>query len=297
MKKSSCMILAAVVFATLFSISSAAPQAAAVIVTGIVKDSATAQPIAQATVLLVATDLVTLMTNPNLSNMKFDTVYTSADGSFSHSIQVSATQNIIGWMVTKTGYQMKYSLYPVTSTTTTIDLSTIKLAAISQTVNDTVTVSGTVVDSVTGLPLQNAFIVMTGLASLDTAGNTVFTAANGTFSKKVTISNAANLRALIYVVTKTGYNPGGGQTLITGKTLNVGTIRLKPTNITSLNVSRPVAPRANLNNVKVYSLRGQLLYSGHAVPSNLLSKRQGPAIVDLRHSDGSAEKIKAVSVK
>lgn len=294
MKAKLSTILTTLAVAGLFSVASAQTT---ITVSGTVKDSATGQPIAQATILLTATDVTTLMLSQgSLTNLKFDTVYTGADGSFSRAIHATATQNILGWMVTKTGYQMKYSIYPFTATTTTISLGTILLAGVNNSVKDTVTVSGTVVDSITGSPVANALVGMTGLLSLDTTGNTVFTGANGTFSKKVIINNAATARILIYAVAKNGYTPGGGQAAITSKTINLGTIRLKP--IVTVVVARPLATPSRANNLQIFSLRGQLLYAGPVVSAEkVLQTRHTPVIMNFRHNDRTINSVKIVPSK
>ena len=158
--------------------------------------------------------------------------------------------------------------------------------------------SGTVVDSATSTPLGNALVIMTGLGSIDTTGNTVRTANNGTFSKRVIVSNSSTLRVLLYTVSKTGYNANGGQATITSKTLNLGTIKLKLIPITSTSVTKQLAIQQRIDNIQVYSLRGQLLYAGPVVATEkILQAQHTPVIVNFRCIDRTVNSVKFVPAK
>jgi hypothetical protein len=116
----------------------------------------------------------------------------------------------------------------------TVPLFVFSLFMVVSAVQRTITISGTVVDSVTGLPVQDAIVLLFDTQSLniDTSNlstlpfDTAFTAANGTFSRTITAPQT-NL-ILVYAVTKTGYSLYYSGTALLSTTVNLGTIKIVP---------------------------------------------------------------------
>jgi hypothetical protein len=104
----------------------------------------------------------------------------------------------------------------------------------------------------------------------------------------VIVGNSAADRVLTYLVSKNGYFPAFGQQAISGKTLDIGIIRLKSSGqgiIVSNNViGKPVA----LHTVALYSVRGQLLYSGDLKSIDKKLLRNGIAVAAFKTPHGLA---------
>ncbi len=126
-----------------------------------------------------------------------------------------------------------------------------------------IVISGNVVDSVSGDPISDAVVVLlsnagTGVDTLDT----LFTDVSGGFSATVTVADDAMM--VICVVIKEGYVINIGYGMIQSDNVDLGTIKLitdtpiKYVNLTGFKKGLHAIP----NNVVLYSLKGQILYSG-----------------------------------
>lgn len=258
-------------------------------VSGTVVDSTTGQPVAGAVVSMSGFGKLDTTGNSTV---------TGADGKFSKQVSIKnlSTQKLLLWAVTKTGYNASAGQLPVSGTT--MDLGTIKISTVMKIANtiDTLQVSGTVVDDATGSPIANAKVVMSGLGA-DTAGNTAMTGADGKFSKQVIVTNLSAFKALVYVVSKTGCTPNGGQVVITSKTIDLGTIKLVgPTGTINSNL-KSVATAIRANNIQIYSLRGQLLYAGALVAPEKVVQNRTPVIVNYRINNRTINSVKVVTAK
>jgi len=126
-----------------------------------------------------------------------------------------------------------------------VTLPPIKISKIDNSVRDTLTVSGIVKDSSTGIGINGARVIMTTGGAFDTIGNTTFTGADGSFSKQVIISKLNGASVVSYIITDQNYQTKLGQNTATGKQLDVGSILLKSTNVairpTGINITRAQA--------------------------------------------------------
>lgn len=239
------------------------------IVTGTVVDSATGLPVPGALVLFydsdsIPADIPAFMNNfiSHPENFQFDTTITGADGRFSDTIAISTKTVVLVCGVIKPGYMLKYDFRLMLLPVAAVNFGTLRISKPAAADKDTIMVTGKVVDSLTGAPLANTLVVMSGLGGLDTAGNLVLTGADGTFSKQVIIARFNNMSVVGYVANRTGYVPKVGSSTATSKQLDLGTIALVPSNHVifysaggSFAGNRPDA-------MTVYSLSGKLLYNG-----------------------------------
>jgi hypothetical protein len=279
----------------------ASPTTSSVAVTGQVVDSATGAPIGGAKVLVTAlsqTQMIMLIfsTDPLGSlfnmNLKLDTAYTGADGTYSKSIKVDSTAYLIGGIAIKPGYQVSFSYMKIDNGAAA--LPPIRLN--SRIILDTLAVSGTVVDTATGRGIPGALIVMSGPTG-DTVDNWALTDVNGQFTKQVIINNTASFKALVYLVSKQGYQAKVGQGPITAKQVNLGTIKLKMSTQVILSCKQ-TATGGTANDIRVYSLKGQLLYAGPAVAAESQSRlRHTPVIVEFRANNRSVDRKEIIFSK
>ena len=249
-------------------------------VTGLVTDSLTKDSISGAMVLLYATSDTSLDRN-NLGSLKLDTAFTGTNGKFQHQMTIDAQAIFLVYAVFKQGYYIKSPSVPSFIIFSTVTLPPIKISKIDNSVRDTLTVSGIVKDSSTGIGINGARVIMTTGGAFDTIGNTTFTGADGSFSKQVIISKLNGASVVSYIITDQNYQTKLGQNTATGKQLDVGSILLKSTNVairpTGINITR-----AQANRMSVYAINGRLLYAGRILPLDKLAQGQaGEVIVKL----------------
>lgn len=262
------------------------------VITGTVIDEATSQPVAGAMVLLYCGTIG--IDSSNLSGLQLDTVFTDTKGSFNDTMTTGPSGYLMYYGVMKNGYQINYGVTGVFGTS--VSLGTIRISPIDMSNKDTITVTGTVVDSATGAGISGAFVVAAG-AGFDTAGNTVLTGANGSFSKVVVIIKTGNASIFSYFVTKAGYFPKYGTRTAAGKSVDLGTIRLAGSAgvITGPKIS-PVKRLAN--GMKVYSLNGKLIYAGPVKSLEKIMHGQSSAyIVERKQDDAVIDKRKVFELK
>jgi hypothetical protein len=202
----------------------------------------------------------------NLGNLSYDTVYSNTTGNFSHTFTVSQSANLLIYGILKQDYQIKYSYTLMLSNS--VNLGTIKLSKATVMTRDTITVSGIVVDSAAGTGIVGAQLIMSGMGAFDTSGNTALTGSGGAFSKQVIVENAAAGNELVYMASYDGYQPMAGQQQIAGKTLDLGTIKLKKINQGVIFSVGIVRQPLRANSVSFYSLQGKLLYAGNTGSSD-----------------------------
>jgi hypothetical protein len=263
-----------------------------VTVSGVVVDSVTGQPIPNAIVLLLDTNItdVSQVDSIDITKLKPDTAITTANGVFSKTITTTMTNFILAYMVIKEGYSVIINGTIMLSTT--IDLDTIKLVPTDIAAKDTITVSGKVVDSATGVGIPGALIGLSG-GDLDTVGKTAITDANGNFSRQVIINKVGTLTIVLYVAYKDGYNPAVGSETAINKTVDLGTIILSQ--------NTPVLWKAQqrLRNIAtsmtIYSMNGRKLYTGRVAPLNRVIEHSTSAVlVEFRHNGSIIDRKKVM---
>ena len=251
-------------------------QTKSITATGTIVDSTTGLPVPQAMVLLYASSSLSIDTN-NLGALKLDTVFSGADGKFQHQMTVSTQAIILVYGVLKTGYQIKYNFSLIFLSTVT--LGTIKISKMDTSMKDTIMVNGTVVDSSTTMGIGGALVIMTSGGGFDTTGNTVFTNANGTFSKQVIISKVNGASIVSFIITRQSYQTKLGKNTATGKQLDLGTILLKRI-VDAIGTNAVVSmPRASANRMSVYTIGGRLLYAGRILPLEKIAQCGNCAVI------------------
>jgi len=274
-----------------------AAQTKSITVTGTIVDSATGSPVSGAMVLLYATSDTSIDIN-NLGSLKLDTVFSGANGKFQHQMTISSQAYFLVYGVLKDGYFIKYPSYPSLILFTTVTLSTIEISKIDTSVKDTLQVTGTVVDSVTGVGIEGAFVIMSTGGGFDTTGNTVLTNSDGTFSKQVIISKVNGVSTVSYIVTDKHYVTALGQNQANGKQLNLGTITLKNKGAAIRPETKLVSLPSRKIAMSVYSLNGRLLYEGGAqVIETILRNYRGAVIVAIKYDNARVTTIKYTPIK
>jgi|GEM_PF-2323089 hypothetical protein len=244
-------------------------------ISGIVVDSVTKQPVSQAMMLFFTAASLTSFDSSNsgdiLNGQKLDTTYSGADGTFSYSLNASTDKKILLAAALKEGYKFAYKLKVILASST-IKLDTLKIVKNLGLTNDTLMVNGTVVDSVTGTPLEDCRIIMSGSGGMDTAGNTAVTSANGAFSQKVVV-DTSKFKSFDYIVKMEGYQTAYGKKQFTSKEVDLGTISIRNLNAGVAPGMKPVNPIRRVVAIKSYSINGRLLNSG-TIRSFAAAKRQ-----------------------
>ncbi len=231
-----------VLFASVFS------RADTVTVTGTVVDTG-GNPVGDAIVLLI-TD----------TSSGIDTVITAGDGKIDTKITVDSGTATIVYMVIKDGYTSVYGLGFIVSGE--VALGEIVLEPPGTT--DTISVTGTVVDSATGNPIENAQVILSSITILKL--DSVLTDGSGKFTGKVEIStDTAITEQVYYIVSKDEYQMKTGTQNTGQDPLDLGTILLqKPIDPI---VNNPVFPIMQIlpNRMEIYTINGQRLYDGPVI--------------------------------
>jgi hypothetical protein len=263
-------------------------------VSGVVVDSVTGQPVQNAIVLLYDAQTLNIDTS-DLSTLDLDTAFTASNGSFSKTITAPSTNLILIYAVVMEGYSLYYSGRGLSSTT--IKLDTIKLVPTDLAAKDTITVSGKVVDSATGIGIPDAIVGLSG-GDLDTVGKTAITNANGNFSRQVIINKVGALTIVGYVAYKDGYNPAMGQKTATGKTVDLGNIILS-SNTPVLWKAQQQRPLHNIaTSMTMYSLNGRKLYTGRVMPlDRAIAHLTSAMLVEFRHNGSIVDRKKVLPAR
>jgi hypothetical protein len=260
-------------------------------VSGVVVDSVTGQPVQNAIVLLYDAQTLNIDTS-DLSTLDLDTAFTASNGSFSKTITAPSTNLILIYAVVMEGYSLYYS--GTALLTTTISLPTIKLVPTDLAAKDTITVSGKVVDSATGIGIPDAIVGLSG-GDLDTVGKTAITDANGNFSRQVIINKVGALTIVGYVAYKDGYNPAIGQKTATGKTVDLGNIILSRNTPVLWKAQQRVRLRNIATSMTIYSMNGRKLYTGRVAPLNRVIEHSTSAVlVEFRHNGSIIDRKKVM---
>lgn len=249
MKKIKHLSVAIVVIAALFQTSFG--QDKEVAVSGSVTDSAGTA---------IADAMVILSSGISVDPLSADTVYTATDGSFTKKVTVNQNAYGIAYRVLKDGYTTRFG-YGAVDSTNIVDLGTIILAKGN---SQKITVSGRVLDSITGTPIEKAMVRLSGTVSItDTVYDSVYTDTDGKFSHEVTVGPWIGIQSrLIYLVTRDGYESKYGNEMIQGTSIDLGDIKLFKNSV-SITYNNPTGGTlAGQNTIDVFSIKGQLLFSG-----------------------------------
>ncbi len=223
-----------------------------VIVSGSVTDSA-GEVIAKAMVILTS--------GMSVTPVSADTVYSTTDGNFTKKITVNQNAYGIAYRVLKDGYTTRIGYGDIDSTTI-VDLGIIILA---KTKYQKITVSGRVLDSTSGTPIENAVVRLSKTVSVvDTLYDSIYTNVNGEFSCKVEIAVLTGIQPrLAYLVTKKGYTQKYGAEIIQDSTIDLGDIKLLRNSVSISFKGMTGGTSAGPNHIDVFSIKGQLLFSGN----------------------------------
>lgn len=265
-----------------------------IVVSGMVIDSISGDPVSKAHVLFIGLSSLSADLS-DLSKVKVDSTYSNTDGTFKDTISTDASILLYG--ATKDGYELTWN-NKMLLFSSQVNIGTIKLYPTGTAPKDTFMVSGTVVDSVTGKPIDGALVIMSGMSLSITGGDTVLTASNGTFSKQAIVSRTGPFAVLIYAVSKPGYVTHIGQNQPSGKQVNLGSIELAPGGTGVVLPQRVTALyQRSANTMGVFTLSGKRLYAG---PARQLDKTlpHGTGIAVVRFARGnSTAAAKIMSVK
>jgi hypothetical protein len=128
---------------------------------------------------------------------------------------------------------------------------------------DYVTVYGSVMDSETGKPVEDASVVATSNSLVVIDVDSTHTDDDGTFSMSIKVERTGVVRpTATYSIGKRGYYFRKGTAGVIGDTIHIGKVELVKdgTPIQLQYQKRVVAMKPD--KIEVYSLKGQMLYSG-----------------------------------
>lgn len=222
-------------------------------VSGTVSDTA-GNPIDSATILITRD---TISVNPT-----FDTIYSGPDGNFSKEVRVNDNAIGVAYAASKRGYQTKYGYGQITGTT--CNLGTIVLRK-SGSGTRTVHVLGSVFNARTNQPVGGALVILTTSGNIIDPPDSAYSGYDGSFYKAIEIDSSGIGQVapqLLYRVEKDGFLPAQGRERIRTDTVDLGKIDIEP-DPTSIENGNPVSFTVAVpNNIAIYSLKGQLIYSG-----------------------------------
>lgn len=215
-------------------------------------------PLSGVTVLLsggVIIDTVYLVNGP------YDSAVTDYQGNFSKDMRINSDLFRIIYLAGKKGYRTVRGFKEIIGISNKVNIGTITLPAPT---NRKVTVLGKVVDIKTGAPVTDALVTASSSSIVVTDLDSAFTNQQGNFTITIDIDNSGIVKPVVtYGVYKLGYFPKNGTARELKDTVNLGTIKLTDdgTPITQY----PVLGSHKPDNMAVYSLKGQLLYSGKII--------------------------------
>lgn len=224
-------------------------------VTGTVVDAAD-KPVEQAIVLLSG--------GIGVNDSLVDTAFTGRDGTFSKKITIRDYTRTLFYAVQKDGYATSTGQKMIPGGNDRVDLGKIVLRKSGPTKK--ITVVGTVLDARTQSPIEKALVILSevGIGITDPPEST-FTDRGGNFAQVMEIDSGGigSVRPTIgYRVIKDGYAPANGTERIQRDTVKIGRILLRPLSVPITNHLKAPVQFYNANRMVIYSLKGQLLYSG-----------------------------------
>lgn len=263
-----------------------------VTVLGTVADTA-GNPIDSA-IILISKD--TLSTNP-----KFDTAYTGSDGNFSKEISVNDYAVGIRYAASKKGYQTKYGYGQITGNTCNLGTIVLNKSGVG---TRTVHVFGSVFNARTNQPVNEALIILTTSGNITDPPDSAYSGNDGTFYKAIEIDSSGIGQVapmLHYRVERYGFMPASGSERIRTDTVDLGKIDINP-DPASIENGNPVSFTVAVpNNIAIYSLKGQLIYSGTEINLDKLAHlgiiaRSRPMIISYKLNNEVLFRKKVTSI-
>ncbi len=241
-------------------------------VTGKVVDT-TGTGIAGAIVLLTAD--AEAVNNPLDSNINIDTAFSGSDGSFTKTMTVTDNALLLFYAVAKKDYKLKISFGTINPLSNTAALGTIEL---EKETFITVTFKGTVKDSVTGVPIQGAVVLLSDMNSMiDSSFDSVTTDANGYFEmeREIGEGDTGILAPRGFFITyANGYEVKFGAETADQGVIDFGDILLKKQIDPIIYTPTPSAINKTPNAITVYTLNGQVVYRGKEInPAKALTHK------------------------
>lgn len=191
-----------------------------------------------------------------------DTIYSGPDGNFSKKIRINDNAIGVAYAASKRGYQTKYGYGRITGTT--CNLGTIVLRK-SGSGTRIVHVFGSVFNARTDKPVNEALVILTTTGNITDPLDSTYSGTDGAFYKAITIDSSGISQVapqLIYRIEKEGFAPVQSRERIRTDTVDLGKITIQP-NPTSIENGNPLFfTFAVANNIAIYSLKGQLIYTG-----------------------------------
>lgn len=254
MKKLQCLSFIVVLAAFIFS--PAFGQDKEVTVSGTVVDSVTGNPLS-GVVILLAPGII-----PDTSNL--DTAFTQSDGKFNKTVLVADNTTMMTYITLKGGYKSKMGNSSI-GVNNAVDFGTI---ALSEETYREIVIIGRVLDSSDNQPIPTALVILSNSSLiLDTIYDSVFTSDIGVFSHKMQIGTGGIgplPPQVIYSATKDAYVPKEGYQAGNVDTCDLGDILLAKINIPIIYdpYSKIKISNVKPNRIEIYSVKGQMLYSG-----------------------------------
>lgn len=191
-----------------------------------------------------------------------DTIYSGPDGNFSKKIRVNDDAIGVAYAASKRGYQTKYGYGRITGTT--CNLGTIVLRK-SGSGTRTVHVFGSVFNATTNQPVNEALVILTTSGNITDPPDSAYSGNDGSFYKAIKIDSSGISQVapqLQYRLEKEGFLPAHGRERIRTDTVDLGKITITP-NPTSIENGNPISFTVAVpNNIAIYSMKGQLIYTG-----------------------------------
>ncbi len=221
--------------------------------------------------------LVFLTDSPN--DPTIDTATTKADGTFEKKVTVTEFSRTLYYAVHKEGLEPKTGSQRLTGGNNRVDLGKIVVGAPGP--SRTIVVLGKCINARTQKPIEKAMVLLSkmSMGGTPSPADTIFTDAQGSFVGEVKVDSGGigSMRPMVsYKITKEGYRDVNSTTRPRNDTTDLGTIRMTPLAVSIQNAYNPLLSYSNADNVLVYSMKGQLLFSGavktfhakkHALPN------------------------------
>lgn len=236
-------------------------QSTNVTITGKVIDANTSDPISGATVI-ISTGFG--------QGIESDTLKTDSNGEINGSISLDSSAYGIAYSISADGYAISNSYAMVSSNT--IDIGTVELTPNSEITPDTVIIKAQVYYTGTETAVENSDLLMYAPSGFELDSfnydnpdiQTLTSNSEGNISGYffVESSNQNQFNILRYALTLKDSKSNEGTSFIQGDTVDLGVLYIdKPNTPISFNAQIKI-DKSQIDQVQVYTLNGQLIYSG-----------------------------------
>lgn len=208
-----------------------------------------------------------------LENMQEpDSAFSKTDGSFEKQITVSENAKMISYAIAKQGYKLAAGAGIILANK--VNIGKVKLEEAG---SDSITVSGTVIDSITQQGIANAQIIISVASMIPTLADTLYTNDNGSFSRKMPGSAeliAGTIKPMVLCrISKDEYHEKTVVDTIVDVAVDLGSIVLHKKNSSIFTTKMiPLHGKKLPNTVTVYSVQGKLLF--HGKPDDFVSDQR-----------------------